>query len=378
MYILKPDIFYVWSNKTVALFLIVAFLSGVLPYLGIINIKVNNTVKKIPVGLIILTAILVCIKGFSNVGRDVVDGYYIGFQSASSLSSFSDQSVELGYRILAVVVHNIWNNYTFFLVVVAILTVIPVVYFVWKYRNYLSIGLALFLYTTIYYFQGLSLLRIFLAASIGLCAMDRLISHKNKSAFIFIVIAVLFHTSMLVLFIPYGIFVFNKISRGSYTVLLFAVFAFLLLYGNKIISSFSGRYSVYKDTFSNGLGFQQLLYYLPILILIYFGHKFSKEKILMYENDVYRLGLSLVIAGFFIGEVGYIVSIFGRAQVAFIAVIFIISYYTKEVFNIDKKWGIFTKSLVVCYGIFWLYVYLLQYYNVDDIMPYSTVWGWIF
>lgn len=378
MYILKPDIFYVWSDKTFILFLIIAFLSGILPYLGIINIKVKNSTKKIPLGLILLTVLLVSIKGFSNVGKDVLSGYYLGFLSASSLSFFSDQSVELGYRILAVVVHNIWNNYTFFLVVVAILTVIPVVYFVWKYRNYLSIGLALFLYTTIYYFQGLSLLRIFLAASIGLCAIDKLISHKNKSAFIFIVIAVLFHTSMLVLFIPYGIFVFNKISRGSYVVLLSAVFIFLLFYGNKIISSFSGRYSVYKDTFSSGLGFQQLLYYLPIFILIYFGHKLSKDIYLPCDGDIYRLSLSLVISGFFIGEIGYIISVFGRAQVAFIALIFIISYYARKVCIKDRKLGLLINLLVICYGFFWMYIYLSQYYNIDAIMPYSTVWGWIF
>lgn len=379
MYILKPDIFYVWSNKTFVLFLIVALLSGILPYLGIINIKIRNTVKKIPIGLILATTMLIIVKGFSNVGRDVLGGYQLGFLSASSLSSYFDQSIEIGYRVLAVVVYNIWDNYTFFLVIVAMLTVVPVVCFVWKYRNYTFMGLTLFLYTSIYYLQGLSLLRIFLAASIGLCAIDRLISHKNKSAFVFIVIATLFHTSMLALFIPYIIFVFNKLSKGSYAVILSIVFVFLLLYGNKIISSFSGRYVVYRDTVSNGLGFQQILYYVPILILIYFGNKLSKDNFLTYSSgDVYKLGLSLVIASFFIGEAGYIISIFGRARVAFLALIFIISYYTKEIYDRDKKWGILTYILVICYGVFWMYVYLLQYYNIDDIMPYSTVWGWIF
>lgn len=378
MYTLKPDILYVWSNKTFIFFIIIAMLALILPYVGIVRVKFVKNNKRIPFGLIILTILLICVKGFSAVGRDALSGYYVGFLSADSLGTYSDASVELGYRILTIIIHNIWNNYTFFLVVLAFLTVVPVVYFTWKYRENIFMGLTLFLYTTIYYFQGLSLLRIFLAASIGLIAMDKLITKKNRSAFIWILVAILFHTSMLVLLIPYIIFVFNKLSRGSYVLALVIIFVFFTIYGNQIIGSLSGRYSVYRDTLSNGLGFQQVMYYIPIAVLVYFGHKIQIGGNFVEESTIYKLSLALVISGFFIGEVGYIITIFGRAQVAFISLIFVISYYAKRIYARDVKWGNLTKLLVVVYGLARMYIYLSQYYNVDSIMPYSTIWGLIF
>lgn len=378
MYSLKPDALYVWSNKTFIFFVIIAMFAMVLPYIGIIKVKFSKKSKRVPIGLIILTILLIGIKGFSAVGRDVLSGYYAGFLSADSLKTYSDPSVELGYRILTVIVHNIWNNYTFFLIVVATLTVIPVVHFTWKYQEHIFMGITLFLYTTIYYFQGLSLLRIFLAASIGLVAIDRLITKKNKSAFIWILVAVLFHTSMLVLFIPYTIFVFNKLSRGSYILSLVVIFIFFSVYGNQIVGSLSGRYAVYRNTFSSGLGFQQVIYYAPIATLIYFGHKFQNKKGIVEENKAYKLSWALIISGFFIGEVGYVITIFGRAQVAFISLIFVISYYAKRIYVRDVKWGNFARLLIVIYGLARLYIYLSQYYNVDSIMPYSTIWGLIF
>lgn len=376
MYNLKPDFYYIWSTKTLLLFCTISIFVLIVSNFGIIKLRINGKIYEMPIGLFSAVIILIGIKGFSAVGRDVLSGYYFGFMSASSLSDFTDDSVEIGYRLLAIFVHNIWNNYTFFLLVISFLTVVPVAYLAWKYRGYIDVGLTMFLYTTIYYFQGLSLLRIFLATSIGLLSMDYFFCNKYKKSLLYFILAISMHTSMLILLVPCLIYSYRKFSQGVYALLLGTVFLFVMLLGKQIIASFAGRYSVYSTLTSNGLGFEQLLYYLPILLLIYYGNKMGRTE--KYTESVYRLGVSVLMVGFFLGEVAYIIPIFGRMQIAFISLIYFISFYVKELKLENLKLGTILKVLVIIYGLIRMYIYLKQYYNVDSIMPYTTIWGWTF
>ena len=376
MYNLQPDVNYVWSIQTCVLFTFVTIFSFILPNFWKVKlVRKNKVVTVVPIGLIIDVIILVCLKGFSNVGRDVLSGYHIGFESANSLSNYSDDSVELGYRVLNVIVHNIWNNYTFFLVIVAIFTVTPVAYIAWKYRQNCPIGIIMGLYTAIYYFQGLSLVRIYLAASIGLIVFDKLIQNKKSQAIIYIIIASLIHRSMLILFLPYIMYRVKKFSKGIYISSLIAAFFILYVLSDKIVSVFSGRYEVYKNIQqSAGLGFQQLIYILPIVLLLVYAKKISVN----FNSNVYRMSWIVIIFSFFIGELGYVISILGRAQVASLSIIFVVAYSIDKISKKSVVLGEVIKILTIIYGLVRLYIYLAQYYNIDSIMPYSTVWGWIF
>lgn len=377
MYVLKPDDYYVWSSKSLFLFLALVILAFFLSNLGIKKVRILKKERTIPFGLNLVTLLLILVKGFSSVGRDALSGYYYGFTTASNLKSFSDGSVELGYRLLAVIVHNIWNNYAFFLIVIATLTVCPVSYFAWKYRKYLDVRIVMMLYVTIYYFQGLSLLRIYLAASISLFVVDNLLKKKYVKALIYIFVASLFHTSMLVLLLPYLIFCYRKLSWGVYALLLLGVFIVFSVLGNHIIASLSGRYAVYSSLESGKMGYQQLLYYFPIFMTIYYGHKLPTLKS-SNELIVYKISMSFAFAGFFMGELGYIIPILGRTQVIFLPLIYFISFYLKRLGRQNHKLSFWLTILAVSYGILRMYIYLIQYYQIDSIMPYSTFWGWVF
>lgn len=375
MYNLQPDVNYVWSIQTYVLFTLVTIFSFILPNFWKVKlVRKSKVVTVVPIGLIIDVVILVCLKGFSNVGRDVLSGYHIGFESATNLSNYSDDSVELGYRVLNVIVHNIWDNYTFFLVIVAIFTVTPVAYVAWKYRQNCPIGITMGLYTAIYYFQGLSLVRIYLAASIGLIVFDKLIQNKKKQAILYIIIASLFHRSMLILFLPYIMYRAKKFSKGIYTIILIITFFILYILSSKITSTFSGRYEVYRNIQSAGLGFQQLIYILPIVLLLVYARKISVN----FNPNIYRMSWIVIIFSFFIGELGYVISILGRAQVASLSIIFVVAYSIEKIAKKSVVLGEVIKILTIIYGLVRLYIYLAQYYNIDSIMPYSTVWGWIF
>jgi hypothetical protein len=328
--------------------------------------------KVISVWLIFIGALLLFVKGFSTTGRDIRGGYYLNFLSSTSVGEFRDESIEIGYKLLSVILRNLSSQYSVFLFAVAILTLFPVLKFLKKYKNQIDIPLTVLFYVSVFFFSSLSPIRTCMAASIALFAFDGMIEKKQWKALLWIAISMCFHTSMVFLFIPYVFCFFKVFDKKLIVISLIAFFMLIYLGRNSLVSIFatSDRYYNYVLNSSASFGFEQWVYYAPLFLLIYLGRKKSDQAML-------RVGFAYVTTAFCLGMLGYIMPVFGRTQPIFLAIIFIAGYYLKIVKQHYKSYSWLINILMIIYCIMRFWLYISQYYNLEDIMPYTNVWGWI-
>lgn len=375
MMILKHEAY--WDNKTLFLYLGVALISFFLPNAFIINIRTRKGKTKVPIGLIANTVILILLRGFSAVGMDAVFGYQNDFLNSESLSSFPDKSVEILYRVLNTVVFSIFHDYRIFLIIISVLTVLPIIIIAWKHRDILDLNIVIGLYACIWYFQGLSLLRIYLAASIALIAYEYEIKNKPILSLLWLVVSILFHRSTFILIIPWIIRFGKWFSKEIYFYLTLGIIASMFVMGKQIFSfvgEFGGRYAAYRNSSSGHIGFQEILYYVPIFLIMYYSERYISSRKLDNEKELLVLHKAYAITGFSVGILKYVIPIFGRMQALFLPLSFSVSYSFKKL-AITKERYLLIKTAIMAYGIIRLYIYLKGYYELDYIMPYVTCIG---
>ena len=365
-----------WDIKTFVFYLSIIFISYILLSL-VPNYKVSihgwnsKSRKKYPLGIIIVCIMLMIVKGLCIGARDVRTGYYYNFISATSFNNYRDSSVEIGYRLLMIIIRNIFgiNGYPVFLIITALFTVFPIIYIINKYKTTISAPFAILLYTSVFYYPGFSLNRMYLAASIGLLAFDAMIERKEWKSFFLILIASSFHITSMILFIPFFLILFKKIGRKMAATSLISMVA-VIYFGRKSFFSLIGstsRYAIYGYAESVHIGLEQFIYYIPFGILIFLCHRKRKEIKKEYEYPF----VVITLTGFAFGIIGYIVPIFGRIQALFIPLILVGGYYSKLLMN-KKSRRIILKTLAFSYCIARFYIYISQYYNLDDMMPYIS------
>ncbi|MEY8735980.1 EpsG family protein [Lactobacillus sp. AN1001] len=373
MYYYQPLGEFSWSTQTLYFYLAVIvacyFFSKQDQVIILLNRYTNTSSSW---GMILVGGILVFVKGFSTTGKDLIQGYYLSFESALSFKNIRDPTLEYGYQLLNIVIRNTVGQYWFFVLVIGLLTVIPVCQIVWKYHNEIDVSIAILMYVSIFYYPSFSLIRIYMASSIALFAFASMLYDKKIRALIYIIIASFFHVSMLVLLIPYTIYFFKKISLGVWGVIL--VLLTIIIFSSKsyLLGFFGGRYAGYAlNNASNGIGMEQFIYYVPIILLVLYGKYYDEDM------SFYSLSMSYLMSGLFAGIIGYEITIFGRIQAAFLPIIIIVAYYVQKIKTDSPYQGRFIEFLVIIYSLTRCVIYLSQYYNIDNIMPYTNIFNWI-
>lgn len=359
-----------WSRQTFYFYMLIPIISLLVPKLTIASGNNSVNTKKIPVGGYIVAFLLICIKCFSYTGRDVRIGYLLDFLSADSFSSFRDPSIEVGFRLLYILVYNLTHNYYIFLFIVGFITVFPIVYYIFKYSNKLNTGITFFLYACMYLMPGFSLIRMYMASSIALCSFDAILENKKKKAAIWFILALLIHRSMVVLLLVYALYFFRKVDKRLLFLGTMVLVYLVISKKDFILGMFSGRYSQYgSENVVHGLGSAIFIEYIPLLLLFWYASSFiDKER-------VRAMGYSILLGGFFWGLVSYYITVLGRAQAAFLPIIYIVGYSTKIINKNKPVAGKVIEALVVIFGLLQLVTYLTGYFNLDDIMPYTSYLG---
>lgn len=364
------SVIYNWSIQTFLLYLVVIFscyLSTILLRKYVLFINANYKIK-LSIGLLISGIILIFVKGFGSTGRDLRTGYYINFLSATSLKEFYDWTLEIGYKILNILIRNITEHYSLFIFLVALLTILPIIYVINKFQKVIDVPSAILLYTCIFFFSGFSPLRNYLASSIALLGFNALVRKKFFKALFYLIVAMTFHFSIIFLLLPYVFVIFKKSNNKFITICLSSFFCFFY-FGRNIIAnilSMTERYYIYGATDKIHIGLEQIVYYLPLFFIYFFIKKYDINKTFS------KASFSYLATGFCYGMVGYIIPIFGRVQAIFLPIIIIVPYYIK-LFNTrypQYKW--FINILVLLYCIARFVIYITQYYILEDLMPYTT------
>lgn len=363
-----------WSNNTLLLYLLIICFSFILGYLSNKEKIYDKYGKKqLPFCLTIVFIILCFFKGFGCSGTDLNGGYKIYFNSATSFNAVADPTVEIGYRVLNVIIRQFTSNFQILVLIVTVLTLLPVFWFIWKYRDKVDISVLLLLYVSIFYFQSFSLMRIYLASSFGLIAFDAMISKKKIRALLFIILANLFHVSTIILFVPYFVLLFRQKNNNKvmFVTCLILVLALVAL-RNSFQAFFTGRYSVYSVSSGNGgLGIAQLFYISPFFFLSFWGNKYMRDK------KITNIFMAYILCSFAVGTLSYFIDIFGRMQIVFLPLIYIGARYSKI---FEDKYPKLKKWLLLCwvmYAMIRFFIYIYGYYSLDGIMPYQNCFGWI-
>lgn len=362
-----------WHNSTFFLYLCVIVGSYFITYKTQNQVIISITKKRRFGWEYIVPFILLFLKALGTTGRDLRSGYYYNFLSATSWGGFRDQTLEPGYRLLNVLVRNITASYPVFIFVVGCLTLYPVIKLLKKYKDEIDLPAAVLMYVSIFFFNSFSPLRMCLAASFGLFAYDAMLERKVGKALLWIMIASSFHTTALVLFIPYFATMARILSRKMIGLSLLVLFL-LVYFGRGAITALltgSERYYIYNSESNVHIGLEQFVYYLPLFFLYYLGRKESENKHFGFVAFVY------LATAFCFGMLGYIVSIFGRFRDMFIPLIIIVPYYIKRTKKRYPNYSRAISLLFFLYCILRFVIFIVQYYNREDLMPYTNVFGWV-
>ena len=73
---------------------------------------------------------------------------------------------EPGFNLVIIIIKLFTNNDQLFLVILSLITIAFTYKGIWSYRNEISVGWAVFIYASQYYFQGYNLMRMYFAMSI--------------------------------------------------------------------------------------------------------------------------------------------------------------------------------------------------------------------
>lgn len=370
----SADLKIEWSDSTFLFYLGIIIgcyivSSALKNKVAVIHIKYN---VRISLWVFVSALLLGFVKGFGTTGRDLNEGYLFDFKSATSLSGFRDQSIEIGYRILNVVIRFFTDQYWVFVLIVSVLTLYPVIRMLMKYSDRIDVPAALLLYSSVYFFNGFSLVRISLSAALALFAFDSLIEEKPIKTLIWIMIAASIHVTALVFIIPFFLSFMKKID-GRLILLALLVFFLEIYFNREGISRWifgSGRYRIYGTFEHVRIGFEQFVYYAPLFYLFFAVRKKDLNRQFM------RVSLAFLSSGACFALLGYIFSVFGRFQQMFLPLIIIIPYYSrlyKEQYPAREK---LVNTIVLAYCISRFVIYITQYYNMEDLMPYTNIFGW--
>lgn len=368
-----------WVQSTfifyISLIFVCYFISAVF-----VSVKFRFNTRRFENGCVIFPLlILLCVKGFALCGVDLVGGYKYNFESAESMKTFRDQTVEIGYRFINVVVKQFTSNYAFFVFIVALLTIIPVFYILRKYRSDINIPISILMYSAIFFLPGISLIRIYLASSICMLSFDALFEKKYMKAVFWVFIASTIHITAIIMLIPCLFFVL-KVNRKFFTVALLV--AIVVLYtGREAISSFLlGRYVIYSVSSEISLGTEWIWFYLPMVLFYFYVmktlRKTSSEQINSESIRLFKLSSIWMLIGIFFSLAQYAVNIFGRLVVYTLPLILFVASGLNILKLLNRKKYKFMLLLTVGYIVLRFVIYITGYYMTDGIMPYINCFGW--
>lgn len=365
-----------WDSATYWLYVAVAALAGFLSWLSFAGASKRDGREPRKAPFILAMALLVAFKGSCVSTTDVKAGYYLNFMSATSFESFRDYTLEPLYQALNVAVRNITPDYGVFLMVVAALTIAPVGFVIWRCRSRINVPFAVLGYSLVYLVTGMSAIRQSIAVSFVLLGVYYWVFGKKRIAVLWSVVALGFHTSALVALLLYFLLSFHERIKIQVIISIATIAVFIA--GREIVEAlFVGRYGAYSAFDSISFGAAVVLKYLPLAALILFVLRDDPEKrieIFRGSSSVRGLCVAVLLFSVTVCMLGYVISIFGRAESYSAPLIVVLAYLVRRCEQ-RRFFRLPVKGLLALYFLFRLTVYMNDFYLAEGIMPYITSFG---
>ncbi|MCI8487695.1 MAG: EpsG family protein [Clostridia bacterium] len=338
-------------------------------------------------------------SAFTSVGidRKTYGDMFIGISWGQVLNGWQ----EPGFNIFMLIIKCFTNNPAVFLAVFASLTVAMVYIAIWQYRNKLSVGLAVFIYLSQFYFQSFNLMRIYFAMAILLIGSKWLLGAKPIKYLLVLFVAVMIHYSVAIVMIPYGIYMLLRLKRRkniTYRWMFFSICIAVLLvligffiasnyekFNNAIIKKFV---SYFLEVQINDIGFKWIFDCLPFVAILILCIQLSQRNSAFLNKSFFYLSVAYFAMYLAICILSYSIPVIGRSSIVLNLPIIIILPMVIESTCKDRmvshkkiRFGalsVTNNQLIICavtYFFLVLYIYLFQYLFVDGIAGYTFIWN---
>ncbi len=335
---------------------------------------------------------------FSGVGADRIN--YITIFEGATLQRILHGS-EPGFELIQYIFHLVIKSPEVFIGIISFWTICNIYTGLWRFKDTISLGMAIFIFTSQYYFQSFSLVRVYFAASI-LIRYAYLFREKNYKKYLAIIlITCTLHYSVLFALIAYVLSLCiirsNQRVSGMRFYFILAVAVVGSVFGTGMVGSllrFSenaviSKYSSFLSQISvAGLGFKWIFNIIPYMLVFSFAHCFRTD-----EKKYITLNMGYMIVAVSISLLSYSVPVIGRGLIVINMPIIVILPVAMRLYWRNKllygynslSIGIgkirvkvsyaFIQLLIVMWSIISMIIYLSEYMPIDGIDNYRFVWG---
>ena len=359
-----------WDINTICIYVASVVLSFL--FACIYNRR-KNAYSRLPIVWMILSAASIwVVLAFSTCGTDYLS-YKRIFGDCLKPSYWAVARVEKGYILLNVLVRLFTEDFRVFHAVWATIFIFLVYKAFYDHRNTIHIGLAVLMFASVYCFQSMNLMRMYLSMAIIMAGSKHYLNRNYKKALTYLVIAFFFHRSSICLVLPllFSYFFPSKKKFWFKIIATFGILMFFIVFRSLIFTNgwFAYNYDL-SDSFHFGIS--NIVYHLPIACILWYAYdnrRFDQENI--------RLFTILALASFLFGSFSYIVVMAGRLFVYFSLVFCLLPAYVIEggekVIE-DKHYFGYPEIIKYLYIAFILFRALMmtEFFYPDGIMPYTN------
>ena len=335
------------------------------------------TVRPGWVGFFLSFALLWFVLAFASCGADYW-AYTNCFSNSLNPSYWGSKRIESGYVLFNAVIRVFTNNFEVYHAVWAFVVLLLIYSTIFRYREYIHPGLAVFGYANLFYIQSMDLMRISLAAALMFWGYRFIEKNSYWKYGIVILLAMTIHTSAIISFLPLMIVVF--IRQRGYLFLKSLVLGLFLVVVYVLRNSIFGSLFGYQYLANNQVRFGSaaFVYYVPLILLLIYIYR---KKLFFSDEDVSRGNLLFIftMSGFVINLMSYIVTAAGRLSCYFMIPYMILPSYFLYLLKQKHSKYLHKIIFVVCIIAFIAFrgYMLFEYLQTDATAPYTNIFGLI-
>ena len=358
-----------------------------------IRILIGNSSVTINFGELItvfLFTLLIAARA-SSIGTDTINYVYSanGIQKdySSITAIFRGYYIEPGYGALEYISMKWIGDVHFLFMIEALILLIGLFCFIHNFEDKISIPLAFLVFFSFYFNTSLNISRQYIAVGIGLFAAKYLLENRKIPYFICCVIATLFHSTGLLLFISYFIwrYLFAPKKNTSFTrrVFILAVGMIVLCMIIRPITTAMAGFGIIPAKYVGLLHASEasssvvltVLANLPMLLLLLY----LKQQLLEYDERN-RIVIALYLMGFFVSLLNTVFGNVGRLAVFWTSWQIILYPECCELLCSRQSSGAsrrLTRSLFILFFLAYWY-YCVIYRGFGATTPYiSDIYTWM-
>lgn len=332
----------------------------------------------------------------TSVGADRIS--YTNFFLNSTMSNLAT-GIEPGFQLMMSIFRTMTSNAALFLGVVSFLTVFNVYKGLWYFRETISLGFAIFVFSSQYYLQSYNLMRIYFAISILILFAHFIAEEKYFKYFLVLCFACCFHYSIIFVCIAYILaMMLKRLKDGNMSLrvvlLMILVVILCIALGRYAVvllsfsSTLSSKYSAYtSNMYSAKYGLKWLANTIPYLTAIALA-KYSK-----YKKQFLNITLCYMLVVVAVSLLNYSIPVVGRAVNCLnMPIIVFLSLGLNEARQYCKlnntnriaihlsKYTILVpiglvKNILYLFFLYMFVLYLYEYIPSDQIDNFSFFWN---